>query len=61
MAGILALIALALAVIFHGFGFNPDPWLGWEGMEALGLLLLALHLVIGPGLPAVVRRRAPGE
>jgi len=61
VAGILALLAFALAFVFHGAGFNPSAWLGWQSMALLGLLLLALHLVAGSGLPVVVRRRAPGE
>lgn len=61
MAGILALLAFALAFVFHGAGFNANAWLGWQSMALLGLVLLALHLVLGTGLPVVVRRRAPGE
>jgi hypothetical protein len=60
VAGILALIAFALAVLFHGFGFSPDAWLDWEGMALLGLFFLALA-PFASGLPVVVRRRAPGE
>lgn len=58
MTGILAILAFALAVVFHGYGFTPNHWFDWTGMTLLGALLLALHLLgIGSGFPVTIRRR----
>jgi len=60
VAGILALLAFALAFIFHGTGFGKlGPWLDWQGLMLLGFVLLTF-----PGawvVTAPLRRRAPGE
>lgn len=55
MAGILALLAFTLAVLFHGFRFAPNPWLDWTGLMLAGLALLAFHLL--GGVPVAIRRR----
>lgn len=39
---ILAFLAFALAVIFHGAGFDPNLWFNWQGMALIGFLLLTL-------------------
>ncbi len=56
MFGILAVLAFALAVLFHAYGFAPDHWFDWTGMALTGALLLALHL-LGASLPVAGRRR----
>jgi hypothetical protein len=57
MFGILAVLAFALAVIFHGYAFAPNHWLDWTGMTLIGALLLALHMLGGASFPVVIRRR----
>lgn len=60
MPGILALLAFALAFIFHGAGFGKlGPWLDWQGLALLGFVLLTLPGAWSVTVP--LRRRAPGE
>jgi hypothetical protein len=41
--GILAVVAFAIAFVFHGAGFTGSPWVGWQSFMILGLVFLALH------------------
>jgi hypothetical protein len=43
--GILAIVALAIAFIFHGAGFHGSAWVDWQSFMLLGLVFLALHLL----------------
>jgi hypothetical protein len=38
---VVAFLAFALAIVFHGFGFDPNPWINWQGLALIGLLCLA--------------------
>ena len=61
MPGILALLAFALAFIFHGAGFAKlGPWLDWQGLALLGLVLLSFPSAWALAAP-LRRRPAAGE
>ena len=58
MCGILAVLAFALAFLFHGFAFKGNVWVDPPSMMYLGLVFLALHLLgVGAGLCAVAAGR----
>jgi hypothetical protein len=57
VAGILALLAFALAFVFHGAGFGKlGPWLDWQGLMLLGFALLTF-----PSLVALRNRVTPPQ
>lgn len=57
MAGILALLAFALAFTFHGAGFTKlGPWLDWQGLALAGFILLTFP---GAWVTAAPLRRRP--
>jgi len=52
MTGILALLAFALAFVFHAYGFAPNHWFDWTGLVITGLALLTLHMLgVGTRVP----------
>jgi predicted Co/Zn/Cd cation transporter (cation efflux family) len=57
--GILAVLAFALAFLFHGFRFAGNSWVDPASLAYLGLTFLALHL-LGVGV-AVVERIRPAR
>jgi hypothetical protein len=49
--GILAIVAFAIAFVFHGAAFTGSAWVDWQSFMILGLVFLALHLLgVGAGL-----------
>jgi hypothetical protein len=52
MPGVLAVILLAIAWVFHAAGFHPAAWLDWTSLALAGLVCMALHLLgVWPALP----------